>query len=160
MYVLSGLSLMSAPAANALSLPVSTIAPIAGSASRSSNAAPISATRAAFSALSACGRFSVTTPTAPRRSSRMFVYCPPVMTPLLLFDRGGGAAVQFVSGSAYGCQRAGGRGGRRSSDRTGRPPWWVILLLVFTNNSFRDILNLETNDLNPISERQALVCRV
>src|ERR1700693_1094248 len=65
---------MSAPAANALSLPVSTIAPIAGSASRSSNAAPSSAISPAFSAFSACGRFSVTIPTAPRRSTRMLLY--------------------------------------------------------------------------------------
>src|ERR1700693_376964 len=65
---------MSAPAANALSLPVSTIAPIAGSASRSSNAAPSSAISPGFSAFSACGRFSVTIPTAPRRSTRMLLY--------------------------------------------------------------------------------------
>src|SRR5215470_3421974 len=66
---------MSAPAAKAFSLPVKTIAPIASSASRSSSARPISATSAAFSALSACGRFKVTMPTALRRSTRMLAYC-------------------------------------------------------------------------------------
>ena len=47
---------MSAPAANAFSDPVITIAPTSGLASKSSNWAPISATNCPFSAFSAAGR--------------------------------------------------------------------------------------------------------
>src|SRR5216684_3970951 len=71
MYVLSAISLMSAPAAKALSLPVRMMAAIAGSPSNSSSAAPRSAISAAFNAFNACGRLRVTMPTGPRRSRRM-----------------------------------------------------------------------------------------
>src|SRR5712691_3228128 len=81
MYVLSAISLMSAPAAKALSLPVSTMAAIAESPSSSSNAWPSSPISAAFSAFSACGRFSLTMPTGPCRSTRMLLYCSPLMDP-------------------------------------------------------------------------------
>src|SRR5882672_6128563 len=55
---------MSAPAAKALSLPVMTIAPIASSASNAASASP--------SSFITLGRFSVTRPTRPRVSTRMF----------------------------------------------------------------------------------------
>src|SRR5579884_3374764 len=74
---------MSAPAAKALSLPVRTIAAIAGSPSRLSKARPSSAISARFSAFSACGRFSRTRPTAPRRSTRMLSYCVSLIAALL-----------------------------------------------------------------------------
>ena len=64
---LSAISLMSAPAANAFSLPVMTMQPIWRRPRTPSSAALRSAMSAAFSALSACGRLSVMTPTAPRR---------------------------------------------------------------------------------------------
>src|SRR5260370_42433191 len=63
---------MSAPAAKALSLPVMTIAPIASSASNAASASPSSFIRESLSAFSALGRFSVTRPTRPRVSTRMF----------------------------------------------------------------------------------------
>uniref|UniRef100_A0A2M4DGC9 Uncharacterized protein n=1 Tax=Anopheles darlingi TaxID=43151 RepID=A0A2M4DGC9_ANODA len=58
-YVFGCISLMSAPAANAFSLPVITIAPIESSASYRSSASLISATSPLHSAFSAFGRFSV-----------------------------------------------------------------------------------------------------
>ena len=69
--VLSCISLMSAPAANAFSEPVSTIAPIAGSDSKASSAALRSSIKAADSAFRACGRLSLMRPTAPCVSTRM-----------------------------------------------------------------------------------------
>jgi photosystem II stability/assembly factor-like uncharacterized protein len=63
---------MSAPAANAFSDPVITIAPIAASASKASSAAFNSDTRASLSALSTWGRLSVTSPTLPLVSTMMF----------------------------------------------------------------------------------------
>lgn len=63
---------MSAPAANAFSLPVTTIAPISSSASNAFSAAPNSSINASFSALSAFGRLSVINPTRPRVSTKMF----------------------------------------------------------------------------------------
>ena len=65
------ISLMSAPAANAFSLPVTTMQPIASSASRSSTAAAISRKTPNDSALSIFGRFSVMMPTAPLLSTMM-----------------------------------------------------------------------------------------
>src|SRR3954452_1834991 len=66
------ISLMSAPAANAFSLPVIRMQPILSSASRSSTAAAISANTPNDSALSIFGRFSVMTPTAPLLSTMMY----------------------------------------------------------------------------------------
>ena len=57
------ISLMSAPAANALSDPVSTIAAICGSASNASNWAPSSVMSWSHSAFSAAGRYSLISPT-------------------------------------------------------------------------------------------------
>src|SRR5260221_9078872 len=68
------ISLMSAPAANALSLPVITRQPIVGSPSRSSSAWPSSTTSASQRALSAWGRSSVIRPTRPRFSTRRLRY--------------------------------------------------------------------------------------
>src|SRR5712691_293311 len=65
------ISLMSAPAAKALSPPVSTMHPILSSASRSSIAAAISPNTPNESALSILGRLSVMTPTAPLPSTMM-----------------------------------------------------------------------------------------
>ena len=65
------ISLMSAPAANAFSLPVTTMHPTPSSASRSSIAAAISLKTPNDSALSILGRFSLTMPTAPVRSTMM-----------------------------------------------------------------------------------------
>ena len=56
---------MSAPAAKAFSLPVTTMQPIASSASKALSAAPSSSISSLFSALSCLGRFSVTMPTLP-----------------------------------------------------------------------------------------------
>ena len=66
------ISLMSAPAANAFSLPVSRMQPILSSASRSSTAAAISRNTPNDSALSIFGRFSVMMPTAPLLSTMMY----------------------------------------------------------------------------------------
>ena len=66
------ISLMSAPAANAFSLPVSRMQPILSSASRSSTAAAISPNTPNDSALSIFGRFSVMMPTAPLLSTMMY----------------------------------------------------------------------------------------
>src|SRR5260221_575941 len=63
---------MSAPAAKALSLPVMTIAPIASAASNGASASPSSFIRESLSAFSTLARFSVTRPTRPRVSTRMF----------------------------------------------------------------------------------------
>src|SRR6266581_9615352 len=113
MYVLSAISLMSAPAAKAFSLPVRMMAAIAGSLSNSSSAAPRSAISAAFSAFSACGRLRVTMPTGPRRSRRMLAYsvlliCDPLATPC---DGGHHAILPAC------CQGAIDRGARRRSGR-------------------------------------------
>src|SRR3954454_17698153 len=62
---------MSAPAANAFSLPVITIAPIAASASNASSCCPSSIMSWSQSAFSACGRFSRISPTAPWVSIRI-----------------------------------------------------------------------------------------
>src|SRR5690349_5044633 len=62
---------MSAPAANAFSLPARRIAPTSGSASNACNAAPSSCISFAFSALSCFGRLSVMQPTRPLRSVTM-----------------------------------------------------------------------------------------
>src|SRR5450631_2955993 len=61
---------MSAPAANALALPVITMAPMPSSASKSSNAAPSASISASSSAFIRFGRFSVMTPTRPTVSTR------------------------------------------------------------------------------------------
>ncbi len=58
-------SFMSAPAAKALSLPVSTITRIAVSSSSSRIAMPNSVRTSSFSAFSTCGRFSRTIAIAP-----------------------------------------------------------------------------------------------
>src|ERR1700687_4302281 len=71
MKVFGCISLMSAPAANAFSLPVRTMHPILSSASRSSTAAAISRNTPKDSALSIFGRLSVMMPTAPLLSTRM-----------------------------------------------------------------------------------------
>ena len=62
---------MSAPAANAFSLPVMTMAPIPGSLSNSAAAVVTSCITWLLSALSAFGRFSVMVPTRSSRSTRM-----------------------------------------------------------------------------------------
>ena len=66
------ISLMSAPAAKAFSLPVTRMQPILSSASRSSTAAAISRNTPNDSALSIFGRFSVMMPTAPLLSTMMY----------------------------------------------------------------------------------------
>src|SRR3569833_887233 len=71
MKVLGCISLMSAPAAKALSLPANTMQPIASSVSRSSIAAAISLKTPKDSALSIFGRLSLTMPTAPLLSTLM-----------------------------------------------------------------------------------------
>jgi hypothetical protein len=71
MKVLGCISLMSAPAANAFSLPVKRMQPILSSASRSSIAAAISRNTPKDSALSNLGRLSVRMPTAPLLSTMM-----------------------------------------------------------------------------------------
>jgi hypothetical protein len=65
------ISLMSAPAAKAFSLPVMTMQPMASSASRSSTAAAISRKTPNDSALSILGRLSRIRPTAPLLSTMM-----------------------------------------------------------------------------------------
>src|SRR5574341_1625665 len=65
---------MSAPAANAFSLPVSTIAPTPASASRARSAVPSSAMRPGLSAFSCFGRLSVTIATRPFCSTLMNSY--------------------------------------------------------------------------------------
>src|SRR5271168_1382808 len=65
------ISLMSAPAAKAFSLPVKTMQPIPSSASRSSTALAISRNTPKDSALSIFGRLSVMTPTLPLASTMM-----------------------------------------------------------------------------------------
>ena len=69
---LSDISLMSAPAANALSEPVSRMQPMPASASNSAMARASSALSAELSALSACGRLRRMMPTRPRVSTRIF----------------------------------------------------------------------------------------
>ena len=71
MKVFGCISLMSAPAAKAFSLPARTMHPILSSASRSSTAAAISLKTPKDSALSSFGRLSVMTPTAPLPSTMM-----------------------------------------------------------------------------------------
>ena len=65
------ISLMSAPAANAFSLPVITIAPIPGSLSNSAAAVVTSFITSVLSALSAFGRFNVMVPTRSSRVTRI-----------------------------------------------------------------------------------------
>src|SRR4051812_16591952 len=65
------ISLISAPAANALSLPASRMQPILSSASSASTAAAISRNTPNDSALSIFGRLSVIMPTAPLLSTMM-----------------------------------------------------------------------------------------
>src|SRR6185369_683624 len=65
---------MSAPAAKAFSLPVSTMQPIAGSSSAACRACPNSRASCAFNALSAFGRLSVMSATAPLFSAMMVSY--------------------------------------------------------------------------------------
>src|SRR6266446_6591249 len=65
---------MSAPAAKALSLPVTTMQPMLSSPSKASSAEASSRISSGESALSACGRLRVTTPTLPRVSTMMFWY--------------------------------------------------------------------------------------
>ena len=66
---------MSAPAAKAFSLPVTTMQPMPSSASKASRAAPSSSISASLSAFSCLGRFSVIRPVrcgpSPRVSMRM-----------------------------------------------------------------------------------------
>ena len=73
------ISLMSAPAANALSLPVMTMQPMPSSASKVSRAAESSLITCALSALSALGRLSLTIPTRPLVSTMMVSYAMPVL---------------------------------------------------------------------------------
>src|SRR5579871_1717123 len=70
--VFSAISLMSAPAANALSEPVMTTQPTLSSASKASSACFSSPISALLRALSACGRLSRINPTLPRVSTMMF----------------------------------------------------------------------------------------
>src|SRR5439155_4854067 len=67
---------MSAPAANAFSLPVMTMAPTPSSASKACSAAPSSCMSCGLSAFSCFGRLSVTTPTRP--------FCSTVMSSAML----------------------------------------------------------------------------
>ena len=96
------ISLMSAPAAKAFSLPVRTMAPTAGSASKPRSAAPTSVISASQSAFSAAGRSSVTSPTLPRVSARIIPY-PAIGEPSLSAAAGCGGARA----------RSTGRGARR-----------------------------------------------
>ena len=64
---------MSAPAANTLSPPVSTMQPMPSSASKSCSAAPSSSINASLKALRNFGRVSVITPTLPCRSIATFL---------------------------------------------------------------------------------------
>mmetsp|Transcript_165 Transcript_165/g.617 ORF Transcript_165/g.617 Transcript_165/m.617 type:complete len:241 (+) Transcript_165:81-803(+) len=74
MYESGCMALMSAPAAKALSPePVTTMAPISGSASNRFTSCTSSRTSVGDSALSAFGLLRVMSPTGPRRSSRMHV---------------------------------------------------------------------------------------
>src|SRR5688572_6067523 len=100
MYVYFDMLPMSAPAANAFALPVTTIAPTPASASNASNARPSSSISASFSALSCLGRLSVTRPTRPRCSTRMFSY-------VVIGDSGG--ATFSVSDFRNGAQLVGRR---------------------------------------------------
>ena len=72
--VLDSISLMSAPAANARSDPVTTIAPIPSSVSKADVAATRSHMTCEFSAFSASGRLRVIQPTRPRVSTRIVSY--------------------------------------------------------------------------------------
>ena len=71
--VASAISLMSAPAAKARSLPVITIAPMFGSASKACRAATSSPMSVRLRAFSALGRLRRISPTLPRTSVRMVV---------------------------------------------------------------------------------------
>src|SRR4051812_2133866 len=71
MKVFGCISLISAPAANAFSLPVNRMQPMPSSASRSSIAAAISRNTPNDSAFSILGRFRVTMPTPPLLSTMM-----------------------------------------------------------------------------------------
>ena len=68
---LDSISLMSAPAANARSEPVTTIAPMPSSSSKRVEASTMSCITWLFRALSASGRFTVIQPTRPRVSTRI-----------------------------------------------------------------------------------------
>ena len=70
----SAISLMSAPAANAFSLPVMTIAPMPVSSSNSAAAVMTSFITWVLRAFSAFGRFSVIVPTRSSRVTRMVSY--------------------------------------------------------------------------------------
>src|SRR3990172_275874 len=72
MKLLGAISLMSAPAAKALSLPVTIMTLIAESFSKSSTARVISSISAWHSAFRACGRLRVMMPVLPRFSTMMF----------------------------------------------------------------------------------------
>src|SRR5438270_515841 len=87
---------MSAPAAKALSLPVSTIAPIAGSASRSSKAMPSSATRAATGGCRSGGKTFLPIP----RGNAMKIH--PSVKPAVWGAVVGAAAISFVGFSQLG----------------------------------------------------------
>ncbi len=87
--VLDSISLMSAPAAKARSDPVTTIAPMRGSASKADAAATMSCITWELRALSASGRFRVIHPTLPRVSTRIVSYVWVVMRMLLLGSRRG-----------------------------------------------------------------------
>ena len=62
---------MSTPAANAFSLPVMTMQPIEGSASKDSSARLTSLMSSVLRAFSACGRLSWISPTLPLVETRM-----------------------------------------------------------------------------------------
>jgi len=73
---------MSAPAANARSLPVSTMQPMPSSASKASSARPSSSISGSLKAFSCLGRWSRITPVlrspVPATSTRMFSNVTPV----------------------------------------------------------------------------------
>src|SRR5215472_18422795 len=71
MYDLSAISLISAPAANALSEPVIRMQPTSASASKASTAPRSSFFSVTLSAFKACGRLRRTIATRPRRSTMM-----------------------------------------------------------------------------------------
>src|SRR6266480_2083091 len=94
-YDLSAISLISAPAANALSEPVRRMQPTLASASHASTAPRSSFFSVALSAFSACGRLKRMMPTRPRRSTIMVS----VLMTILGFH---GARARKVQGASQG----------------------------------------------------------
>src|SRR4026207_22022 len=105
MKVLSFISLISAPAAKARSLPVKTITPMASSRSKRSNASANSSISLAESAFKACGRLRRMRPTAPRVSTMIVSAVMNLLVELLfrrqcIADRAGAILAQNFNGQA------------------------------------------------------------